>query len=150
MGDGVADGGGETVDVGVSAMAVSVTGGGGVGDGVGEGKGTAVGKDSVGEGSGTAVGGIGDGRTLEASSRLNSTAPNNIPTLTNVMSRLPSTCQTPMARSGPECDCPSTLTHLSLADEPPSSSDEIGRIKLKVLPAPISLSTQIRPPFAST
>jgi hypothetical protein len=101
VGDGVEIGGARVSVAGsgvsVASRAVSVAVGGGRGVLVGEGKGVGVAEArSVGEGRISATE-VGDGRTPDASSWLNRKLPKSIPTLMNVMAKLPSTCATPVA-----------------------------------------------------
>lgn len=58
-------------------------------------------------------------------------------------------CEIAAAIVLPEFDITRHASHPLSSQRAPSSS-AMGRIKLKVLPTPISLSTQIRPPWAST
>lgn len=100
MGDGVEIGGarvsvaGSGVSVASRAVSVAVGGGSVL---VGEGKGVGVAEArGVREGRISAIE-VGDRRTPDVSSWLNRKLPKSIPTLMNVMAKLPSTCATPVA-----------------------------------------------------
>jgi hypothetical protein len=97
---------GDAEGVNVGGTAVSVAGGGEEGDAVGKGAGVVAGRNGVGESIATAC--VGGGRTPNVSSLLSRKVPSNIPTLTNVMTMLPSRCLIAAGRPALERTCPLT------------------------------------------
>lgn len=126
------------VGVDVERTLVAETSGSGVSDGTGN--------VVVGDGV-TSAAGSGEGgspRTMRSSAPASQKLPSKSPVAAAARIRPPMSCRSPIPRRVDESGSWLIVPYI------PASGPLTGRMKLNVLPTPILLSTQIRPPCAST